>query len=222
MNEDKPILSIETSGNLCGACVYISDQKYFEASINLKNSHSEKLFEQIDFVVKSSGIKLKDFKCVAVSAGPGSFTGLRIGMSAAKGLASGSGLPIVPVPTFEALAFQISNYLPEAALFSIANKVNVEELYYAKFKVKSNNYIFVENLQIIKKKDYQLNEQNTVTFGNSLVNSQSNFHRYISSPSPLYVAKWCKHFGDSILTFDYDYLEPNYLKNFIVKGKENV
>ena len=222
MNEDKPILSIETSGHLCGACVYLSDEKYFEANINLKNSHSEKLFEEIDFVVKSSGIKLNDFKCVAVSAGPGSFTGLRIGMSAVKGLAFGSGLPIVSVPTFEALAFQISNYLPEDTIFTIANNVNVEELYFAKFKIKNNSYIFVEKLQIIKKKDFKLNSQNTITFGNSLLNSQSNFHGYLSSPTPLYVAKWCKQFGDSLLTFDYDFLEPNYFKNFIVKGQKNV
>ena len=98
MSEDKPILSIETSGNLCGACIYFSDEKYFEASLNLRNSHSEKLFEQIDFVIKSSRIKITNLKCIAVSAGPGSFTGLRIGMSAAKGLAFGTSLPIVPVP----------------------------------------------------------------------------------------------------------------------------
>ena len=222
MSEDKPILSIETSGNLCGACVYFLDEKYFEAKLKLKNSHSEKLFEQIDFVVKSSGIKITDLKCIAVSAGPGSFTGLRIGMSAAKGLAFGAGLPIVPVPTFEALALQISNYTNNGSVFSIANKVNMEELYFAKFKIKGNSYIFVENLQIINKKDFELHNQGDVVFGNSLVDSHSNSHYVLSSPNPFYVAKWCKLFGDQLLTFDYDYLEPNYFKNFIVKGQKNV
>lgn len=219
MSKDKPILSIETSGNLCGACVYFSDEKYFETRLNLKNSHSEKLFEQIDFVIKSSGIKITDLKCIAVSAGPGSFTGLRIGMSAAKGLAFGASLPIVPVPTFEALALQISNHSNDESVFSIANKVNMEELYFAKFKIKDNNYIFVENLQIINKKDFELYNQKDVVFGNSLVDSNSNSHYVLSSPNPFCVAKWCKLFGEPLLTFEYDYLEPNYFKNFIVKGK---
>ncbi len=222
MSEDKPILSIETSGNLCGACVYFSDEKYFEASLNLKNSHSEKLFEQIDFVIKSSGVKISELKCIAVSSGPGSFTGLRIGMSAAKGFAFGAGLPIVPVPTFEALALQISKYLNDEEVFSVANNVNVEELYFAKFKIKGNSYIFVENLQILNKKDFVTHNLGTITFGNSLVNSQSNYHNVLSSPNPFYVAKWCKLLGEKLLTYDYDYLEPNYFKNFIVKGQKNV
>ncbi len=222
MNEDKPILAIETSGNLCGSCVYFSDKKFFEVNVNLKNSHSEKLFDEIDFVIKSAGIKMTDLNCIAVSAGPGSFTGLRIGMSAAKGLAFGSNLPMILVPTFEALAYQISEYLPNETFFSISNNVNVEELYYAKFQVKNNNYIFVENLQLKNKKDFQAVDENIINFGNSLLNSKSGSVNHLSSPRPFYVAKWSRSFGDKLLTFDYDYLEPNYFKNFIVKEKKNV
>jgi len=92
-------------------------------------------------------------------------------------------------------------------------------LYFAKFKIKDDNYIFVEKLQIINKKDLELHNRGNIVFGNSSVDSQNNSHYVISSPSPFYVAKWCKLFGEPILTFDYDYLEPNYFKNFIVKGK---
>ena len=95
----------------------------------------------------------------------------------------------------------------------------MEELYFAKFKIKGNNYIFVENLQIINKKDFELHNQNDIVFGNSMVDSDSNSRYVLSSPSPFYVAKWCKLFGDPLQTFEYDYLEPNYFKNFIVKGK---
>ena len=84
MNDSKPILSIETSESLCGACVYFNDEKFFEASIRFKNVHAEKLFETIDYVIKTAGIVTNDLASIAVSAGPGSFTGLRIGMSAAK------------------------------------------------------------------------------------------------------------------------------------------
>ena len=58
-------------------------------------------------------------------------------------------MPIVPVPTFEAMALQLAAILSNGSEFVIANKVNMEEIYYAKFKINLNNYIFVENLQIV-------------------------------------------------------------------------
>ncbi len=103
----------------------------------------------IENVMNSAEIKINDIGAIAVSAGPGSFTGLRIGMSAAKGLAFGASIPIIPVPTFEALSFQICSYLPDNEEFIIANKVNVEEVYFAKFKKIQLGYAFIEDLQVL-------------------------------------------------------------------------
>ena len=225
MINGKPILSIETSESLCGACVYFSDDKYFETNVRLKNSHAEKLFETIDFVVKSAGIGINDLDAIAVSAGPGSFTGLRIGMSAAKGIAFGSSLPIVPVPTFEAMALQLSSMLPENTIFTVANKVNTEEIYFAKFQIKSNNYIFTEDLRIVNHNRFLEESKGTLVFGNALKNlfdDGNSEQRNISAPLPVYVAKWCKLFGKNLMAFNFDYLEPNYLKNFIIKERKNV
>jgi tRNA threonylcarbamoyladenosine biosynthesis protein TsaB len=220
MLDKVPILSIETSQSCCGACVYFDENKFFEMNVNLKNSHAEKIFEIIDSVIKTSGILLEDLGAVAVSAGPGSFTGLRIGMSAAKGIAFGASLPIVPVPTFEALALQLSNQLNDGTEFVIANKVNSEEIYFAKFKVKANNYIFTQDLQIVKASDQIDIEKDSIVYGNASFAAEAfNQKRIISSPKPEYVAKWAKHFGKEVLKKDFDFLEPNYIKNFIVKDK---
>ena len=223
MSETKPILAIETSGSLCGAAVYFSDEKYFQSVLRDKHSHSERLLNSVDFVLKSSGVSLNDVSAIAVSSGPGSFTGLRIGMSAAKGLAFGAGLSIIPVPTFEAMAMQISEYLSEDEKFIIANKVNSDEIYYAKFQVNLNKAIFVENLQIkksneLKKIDFRL------TFGNitSSYRDEKINIRNVTAPDVVYIAKWARLYGGELKTNDFDYLEPNYLKNFIVKVKENV
>ena len=89
-----------------------------------------------------------DLKMIAVSDGPGSFTGLRIGMSAAKGMADALSIPIIPVPTFEALALQISSFLDENEIV-IANKINRDEVYFAKFQIKMNSFIFTEELKIL-------------------------------------------------------------------------
>lgn len=218
MLSKKPILSIETSQSMCGAGIYFDDKKYFETCLNLKNSHAEKIFDVIDTVVKLAGIKLNDLEAIAVSAGPGSFTGLRIGMSTAKGLAFGVNVPIIPVPTFEALALQICSVLPDNTNFIIANNVNSEELYYAQFKVNGNNYIFVENLTIKKSCDLDLNDDINV-YGNASINSKFiKQYNDINSPTPLFVAKWASIYGREKLVFDYDLLEPNYLKAFKIKG----
>ena len=89
-----------------------------------KNIHSEKLLEVVEAVLKKSLVKINEVGSIAVSSGPGSFTGLRIGMSAAKGLAFGANLPIISVPTFEALALKICDIIPDKTEFVICNKVN--------------------------------------------------------------------------------------------------
>ena len=105
MNDLIPILAIETSDNICGVCVYFDEAKYFTSKILLKHSHSEKLFEVISSVVQQAEIEFDEIKSLAVSSGPGSFTGLRIGMAAAKGIAQVLSIPIIPVPTFETMDY---------------------------------------------------------------------------------------------------------------------
>jgi len=222
-NSETPILAIETSSAICGACVYYNKDNYFQSFISYKNIHAEKLLETIDTVLKQAGLKPGDLDAIAVSGGPGSFTGLRIGMSAAKGLAFGSSISIIPVPTFEALALQISKYLHENAYFNIANKANADEVYYARFQIKSNSYIFVESLKILGFNEFLSNSKDIITFGNALKSyNKSAFKRTdIFAPYPRYVAEWAAQYGKEIRLKDVDYLEPNYLKNFTLKVKKN-
>lgn len=220
MLDKNPILAIETSQSCCGTCVYFDDKKFFEMNINHKNSHAEKIYEIIDAVIKSAGISLKEVGAIAVSSGPGSFTGLRIGMSAAKGIAFSAALPIIAVPTFEALAFQIARTLKDDTEFIIANKVNSDEVYFAQFKVKGNNYIFTRDLQILKASDRINIDDDCLVYGNASLSFKiRNQIKSITSPKTEYVASWAKHFGEDQLKYDFDYLEPNYIKNFVVKEK---
>ena len=218
--DKKPILAFETSENICGVCIYFSDEKYFSSSINLKHTHSELIFEISDSLFKIAEIKPTDLDSIAVSEGPGSFTGLRIGFSATKGIAYGANLPIIPVPTYEALAFQLSSILKENDEFIISNKVNKDEVFFSKFQVKGNNYIFVEDLTILTSKIFIQKSKAFRVFGNStILNGKSIEYPWV--PDPLFVAKWAIEFGMTKKTFNYDFLEPNYLKEFIVKEKKN-
>uniref|UniRef100_A0A832G7B1 tRNA (Adenosine(37)-N6)-threonylcarbamoyltransferase complex dimerization subunit type 1 TsaB n=1 Tax=Ignavibacterium album TaxID=591197 RepID=A0A832G7B1_9BACT len=206
-----PLLAIETSEKLCGVSLLLNENEYYSAKIFLPHSHSEKLFELIEILRDSSSIKLNEIKSVAVSSGPGSFTGLRIGMAAAKGIAAGLNIPIIPVPTFEALAFQLSQILPEGQKFVIANKANRDEAYFAKFHVKNNNYIFEGELKILPITEIKLYDQELL-FGNISANPEK-----LISPEPEFVGFWAIKFGKNKLVKDFDFLEPNYIKDFIVK-----
>jgi tRNA threonylcarbamoyladenosine biosynthesis protein TsaB len=218
LSENKPILAFETSENICGVCIYFSDDKYFSSSVNLKHSHSEKIFELTDFLFKNANIKPAELDAIAVSEGPGSFTGLRIGFSAAKGIAYGANLPILPVPTYEAFALQLSTILKENDEFIISNRVNKEEVYFTRFQIRGNNYIFGEDLTILTKDLFVKKSEGFKVFGNSSILLGKQVE-YPSVPDPLFIAKWAVNFGGDRKTFNYDFLEPNYLKDFIVKEK---
>lgn len=219
INNIIPLLSIETSGSECGACVYFSNERFYQSHLRYKNVHAEKLFELIDSVLKAAGLKVSDLQAIAVSSGPGSFTGLRIGMSAAKGLAYGTLLGLIPVPTFEALALQVTQFLPENSTFAIANRVNIDEVYFAKFQIKSNSYIFVENIKILSYNEFVNGSWNMLTFGNALKKAENDLisKTDIFAPEPRYVAEWAVIYGKEKIVEEIDYIEPNYLKNFTIK-----
>jgi tRNA threonylcarbamoyladenosine biosynthesis protein TsaB len=211
MNKITPVLALETSDKICSVCLLMDNNEFFSVETNQLHSHSEKLFEQIEIIQQHSGTNLSQIKSIAVSIGPGSFTGLRIGLSAAKGLIEGLKIPLIPVPTFEALAYQISSFLPDGTNFCIANRANKDECYFAKFFVKGNSYIFDEELKLISQSELD-GFKDSLIFGNL---SNNTFR--IASPSAEFVAKWANNFGIEKLVADLDFIEPNYIKDFIVK-----
>jgi tRNA threonylcarbamoyladenosine biosynthesis protein TsaB len=105
------VLGIDTS-TPCGSIGLIEgEQVLCEYSVNRKMSHSERVLKTIDRVLEDSGISIGDVDGFAISRGPGSFTGLRIGVSVAKGLALATGKRVAGVSTLAALA-QNARYSP--------------------------------------------------------------------------------------------------------------
>ena len=214
-----PILAVETSGENCSACIYYDEKKHLEITLRQKNVHSEKLLQLIDNLMQMMDTDLKNIGTLAVSSGPGSFTGLRIGMSAIKGLAFGVSKPVIPVPTFEALALQISSVLKPETPFIISNKVNIEETYFARFVSGQNNYFITDDIRVIRNEELVHKIQPGISvYGNSVPQIKLDFfHNELSVPSSYWIAKWAYGFGKDLVTLDYDFLEPAYFKNFIVR-----
>lgn len=101
------LLAIDSSGLVASAAVMTEENLIAEYTVNYKKTHSQTLMGMIDAIVKIAEVDLKEIDAIAVAAGPGSFTGLRIGSATAKGLGLALEKPIIAVPTVEALAYNL-------------------------------------------------------------------------------------------------------------------
>ena len=104
------ILAIDSSGLVAGAAVMEEDRMTAEYTVNFKKTHSQTLMSMVDTIMKRLELDPKELDAVAVSSGPGSFTGLRIGAASAKGLAMALDKPVISVPTLEALAYNLFGF----------------------------------------------------------------------------------------------------------------
>ena len=101
------VLGIDSSGMVASIAVVEDMQMLGEYTINYKKTHSQTLLPMLDEVAKMIELDLADIDVIAVAAGPGSFTGLRIGSATAKGLGLALKKPLVSVPTLEGLAYNL-------------------------------------------------------------------------------------------------------------------
>ena len=93
------IIAIESSSSICGAALFIDDKLVEIDEINKPFIHGTKLPAIINKLVNNNFCEIRKLNAIAVSSGPGSYTGLRIGMNLSRGLAASLNIPIIPVPT---------------------------------------------------------------------------------------------------------------------------
>jgi len=103
------VLGIDTSSAVASVALIEDEKVISEVTINHPKTHSQKLMPIIDQTLKNVDKKVKDLDIIAVTVGPGSFTGIRIGLSAAKAFAQSFEIPVVEVSSIEALAMNIQN-----------------------------------------------------------------------------------------------------------------
>ncbi len=132
-------LAIDTATEVGCVCLYSSDEGLIgEVRLGTQRRHSEKLLETVDFLLSSASISIEDLDFFTISIGPGSFTGLRVGLSTVKGLSFASGKPVVAVSTLEAFAFMM---LPTDKLICPLLDARKKEVYGAVFKQENNRLI---------------------------------------------------------------------------------
>ncbi|MBR5472735.1 MAG: tRNA (adenosine(37)-N6)-threonylcarbamoyltransferase complex dimerization subunit type 1 TsaB [Clostridia bacterium] len=130
------ILSVECSAS--PASCAIIDNGIIKASsfVNAKLTHSQTLMQMIINTLDNSATKLSDIDNIAIAVGPGSFTGLRIGISAVKGLAAPTGTPCIPVSTLDGMAY---NFTDRDCVVCAVMDARCNQFYNALFDIKDGN-----------------------------------------------------------------------------------
>ncbi len=215
------ILCIETSTTNCS--VALAKKKEIiciEEDYNTSYSHAERLHNFIDKVMSEAGISLKDLMAVAVSKGPGSYTGLRIGVSAAKGLCYALDIPLIAIPTLQSLALQID--LENEAYVVPMIDARRMEVYSAVFSSK-NKQIRDTEAEILTENSFReyLEKKNVYFIGNGVekfsticISSSATFVKNkLPSAREMVILSYSKYLNKEFE--DVGYFEPYYLKDFV-------
>ncbi|MCJ7615839.1 MAG: tRNA (adenosine(37)-N6)-threonylcarbamoyltransferase complex dimerization subunit type 1 TsaB [Desulfobacterales bacterium] len=130
------ILAVDTATKSCSVAIVEKESIIAEITLSIKQTHSKHLMEMIDTVLNMSGLTVSELDGFAVTRGPGSFTGLRIGISSIKGFAMASGKPIVGVSSLDSLAMQccFSSYLVSPLL-----DARKGEVYFSRYRFENGH-----------------------------------------------------------------------------------
>lgn len=131
------LLALETSTNTCGAALWTDGSVVAEAHIHRPRIHARDLTPLAEQVLEQGGGSARELDAVAVSMGPGSYTGLRIGVSTAKGFAMAVGASLIGVPTLEALAATVMPYAADEDVICALLDARRDEVYAAAYQVQS-------------------------------------------------------------------------------------
>ncbi|MDH3253127.1 MAG: tRNA (adenosine(37)-N6)-threonylcarbamoyltransferase complex dimerization subunit type 1 TsaB, partial [Ignavibacteria bacterium] len=139
------VLGVETATAVCAAALVVDGQAIAEEMVNQRFVHAEKLMSLIQDVLTRSDRGSGDLDGIAVSIGPGSFTGLRIGLAAGKGLSYSLDKPLIAVPTLEALALRtaLGGNVPDGTFILPVIDARRNEVYTQLFRFGSETLVAV-------------------------------------------------------------------------------
>lgn len=172
------LLAIDSATPVAGVAILNGDKVLYEEFCHYKKTHSETLLPMIDRALKVCECTLNNIDVIGVTAGPGSFTGLRIGMAAAKGLSLATGKPLVGVSTLDMLA---ANVLPCEDILAVpvldARKNEVYSAIYA-FRYGTVQKVVDEKAWGIEELALKINEKKESLFKKHVVMLGDGYHPY--------------------------------------------
>lgn len=225
------ILNIETTTNVCSVSLSENGKLIGIKESDEKNNHSATLTIFITEVLKKNKISAKELAAVAISEGPGSYTGLRIGTSVAKGICYANNIPLISVDTLQALAFGTkTDIIDNNLLLCPMIDARRMEVYFSFFDNKINKITQTDSIELKEEtfKD-KLKNQKIIFSGNGankfkeIINSDNAIFidNILTSAKNMVELSYNKYINKKFV--DVAYFTPFYLKNFIaIKSKKNL
>jgi len=217
------ILSLETATSTCSVALHQNEHLLAVQNFHIDKSHSSLLHQLIGDILKYCELDIKELSAVAISSGPGSYTGLRIGTSAAKGICFSLDIPLISVNTLEAMAFGVQRYNFNQALLCPMLDARRMEVYCQIRDFKNHEIMGTQPVIVDEQSFSQLLNNNQVWFfGNGsnkckdLLRSSSSRAHFIEGIEPnassigtLALKKFQENKFENVA-----YFVPNYLKEF--------
>ena len=216
------ILGIETSTKICSVAISDGDKLLALKEEGGEYSHSEKLTVFIQEILKEAGLKLGDIDAVAVSKGPGSYTGLRIGVSVAKGFCYALNKPLIAIDTLQAMALGMSK-VEQSSLYCPMIDARRMEVYTALYD-GNNNLVEPVSAKIIDSTSFaeSLKKNKVIFFGDGSEKCKEalgeNTNAIFSEkglPSAQFINQIALEKFNKKEFEDVAYFEPYYLKDFV-------
>ena len=219
------ILSIETSTNISSVAIHADGNLIGSMLLNLKHSHAEQLIPSIEKLTETCGLQIGEFEAIAISKGPGSYTGLRIGTSTAKGLCYGLEAKLIAVDTLKAMAYSVSKGLTNEVFMCPMIDARRMEVYCSIFNNRLED-IEGTSATIIDSETFHeyFSKKKLLYFGDGakkcvqVLGNHANTH-YVPDVAPraedIGILAWEKYEQGDFE--DLAYFEPYYLKDFIAK-----
>lgn len=213
------ILSIETATPSCSVAIHHNSHLLASHAIHLDKSHSGLLTILIKDILRHCNLSMKDLSAVAISAGPGSYTGLRIGTSTAKGLAYSLQMPLIAVNTLEAMARQV----PTFGTYYLCPMLDARRMeVYSMILDSQYSNVQPTEAVIVETNSYQtyLDKGKTIFFGNGaekcipVINHHNAIFLNGVIPSAINIGAIAVEKYNKEEFEDVAYYEPFYLKDF--------
>ncbi len=215
------ILNIETSTTVCSVAVGIDGKCISLHEINNGYSHAEELENLVEKALNEAKITLKNLDAVSISKGPGSYTGLRIGVSFSKGLCYGLNIPLISVPTLEAMALHplLENQTATKIPLLDARRMEV----YSCALDANNQVITPTQAVVVDETSYQKElQEKVVFFGPGMEKCRETLETHPNSifvenilPSARQMAQISEELYGKSSFENVAYFEPFYLKDFV-------
>tara|TARA_B100000029_G_scaffold51762_1_gene47029 strand:- start:800 stop:1411 length:612 start_codon:yes stop_codon:yes gene_type:complete len=201
---NKIILSIETSTNICSVSLF-KNQELLCLKEDSDRKHSALLGLFVDQIFKEVKVDISEIDAIALSMGPGSYTGLRIGLSFAKGMAFSLNKPIITVDTIDSLSYEIDAFDYMIAIHAYSN--------YFFFQKYKNNFRFEEPF---------FDKMENINYSNNIYGygpNKSNFLIKKLIPSSIKIANYAYKNYNKCKYDDIKLIKPNYIKSIEFDNK---